>query len=149
MISGLVHGALAGAGATAAMSIVMKVSERVGLMGQQPPERIVERGMASAGEPPNPDAVDAMAGVAHLVFGTVSGVAFGLLMNSQQPRTAQRLAMPWALAIWLVSYFGWIPALRILPPPPEDRPGRAWTMLLAHVVYGGTLGPAWRMLRSR
>jgi len=130
------------------MSIVMKISERAGLMGQQPPKRIVERGMASAGEPPNPDAVDALAGIAHLVFGTVSGAVFGLVISSQ-PRIAHRFAMPWALAIWLVSYFGWIPALRLLPPPPQDRPGRAWTMLVAHVVYGATLGALWRQLSRR
>lgn len=51
------------------------------------------------------------------------------------------------LAIWLVSYFGWIPALRTLAPPSEDRPGRAWTMFAAHVVYGATLSALWRMVR--
>ena len=131
------------------MSLVMMASERAGLMGKHPPERIVERGMAAMGEPADPDAVDVAAGAAHLVFGTGAGALFGVVMASRSPSIAQGLAMPWALAIWLVSYFGWIPALRILPPPPEDRPGRAWTMLVAHVVYGGTLGSAWRMLRSR
>lgn len=149
MIGGLVRGATAGAGATVAMSIVMVVSERIGLMGRHPPERIVERGMAAADEPLNPDTVDAMAGVAHLAFGTVSGAAFGLLMSSRASVTGQRLALTWAFAIWVVSYFGWIPAMRILPPPSEDRPGRAWTMVVAHLAYGVALGAAWRVLRRR
>lgn len=148
MIGGVVRGALAGAAATVAMSIIMVVSERIGLMGRHPPERIVERGMAVADEPPSPDTVDAMAGAAHLAFGTVGGAAFGLLMNSRASVTGQRLAIPWALIIWLVSYFGWIPALRILPPPTEDRPGRAWTLLFAHLVYGVTLGALWRWISS-
>lgn len=149
MIGSLVRGALAGAGATVAMSIIMVISERIGLMGRHPPERIVEHGMAAADEPPDPDTLDAIAGAAHLAFGTVGGAAFGLLMSSRASVTGQRLAIPWALIIWAVSYFGWIPALRILPPPSEDRPGRAWTMLSAHIVYGGTLGILWRMLRTR
>lgn len=146
MIISLVRGALAGAGATVVMTIVMVVSERIGLMDRHPPEHIVERGMTMAGEPPSRQAVDVAAGAAHFAFGTACGAAFGLLVSPRASGTVQLLAMPWAIAIWLVSYFGWIPALRILPPPSEDRPGRAWTMLAAHVVYGATLGALWRRL---
>jgi hypothetical protein len=44
--------------------------------------------------------------------------------------------------LWAVSYASWIPTLVILPPPHTDIPGRAWTILTAHVVYGGAVGGA-------
>jgi len=45
-----------------------------------------------------------------------------------------------ASLVWFVSYQGWVPALGLLPPAHRDRPGRPATMLIAHWVYGATLG---------
>jgi hypothetical protein len=45
-----------------------------------------------------------------------------------------------ALSVWALSYQGWVPALGILPPASRDQPGRQWTMVAAHVVYGVVLG---------
>lgn len=145
----ILRGAIAGATATAIMSIVMLASERVGLMGRHPPERIAERGLGAIDEAPDERAVKAVGPAAHFVFGTAGGAAFGLIAGARDPGTAQRLAVPWAIAIWLVSYFGWIPAMHILPPPSEDRPGRAWTMLVAHVVYGASLRTLWGWISPR
>ena len=46
---------------------------------------------------------------------TVQGIGFGLL-------------------VYTVSYAGFIPALNILPSPPDDRPGRQPAMIAAHVT---------------
>lgn len=124
-------------------------AERLGLMGRHPPERIVERGLAAVGAEQERTRVDAAAGGAHLVFGTACGALFGLIARVVRPRAPEALGVPFAVGVWIVSYFGWIPALRILPPPSEDRPGRAWTMLAAHLVYGVALGAAWRVLARR
>jgi hypothetical protein len=35
------------------------------------------------------------------------------------------------LIVWATSYLGWIPMLGILPPAPEDQPGRRRIMLLS------------------
>ena len=43
-------------------------------------------------------------------------------------------------AVWFVSYMGWVPALGLMPPPHRDRPGRQLVMVLAHWIYGATLG---------
>jgi hypothetical protein len=48
--------------------------------------------------------------------------------------------MEFAIGIWAASYIGWIPALGLLPSPGQDNPRRAWTILTAHVIYGGVLG---------
>ena len=50
------------------------------------------------------------------------------------------LGVLFGLGIYGVSYKGWIPALGILPPPEDDRPGRPAVMIAAHIVYGLTLG---------
>ncbi len=44
--------------------------------------------------------------------------------------------------IWVVSYWGWLPSLGILPPPDRDRVDRQASMLVAHLVFGLALGSA-------
>lgn len=66
-------------------------------------------------------------------------------MSSQPPQEVVergREATPTplaALVICATSCFGRIPA-----PPTNDRPGRALTMLVAHLVYGLSLAILWR-----
>jgi hypothetical protein len=81
----------------------------------------------------------------HLGFGMASGALYALV-----ERRARRLApaplagMAFGTLIWAASYAGWIPALRIMPPPDDDHPGRVATMVAAHWVYGGVLGAVLR-----
>ena len=123
-------------------------SKRLGIMGAHPPERVVEEGMRAAGHQPSAGEVDAVASVTHVGFGIACGTAFGLLAQLA-PRLSGRLGIPFALLIWVVSYAGWIPALRILPSVHDDHPGRVGTMVVAHVVYGSVLGLAWRSIVHR
>lgn len=148
-VHGLLIGALAGAAATVVMSIVMLAAGRLGLMRKQPPERIVERGASAAGVRTSEQQQNALASGLHVAFGAAIGAAFGLMARLGRPAMPELLAIPWALVVWAVSYFGWVPALRILPPPTEDAPGRAWTMLIAHLVFGVALGALWRTARRR
>lgn len=144
-VSRAIRGSLVGAVATVAMSVVMLASQRAGLMLKQPPERVVERGADAADLPADESAVDVAASVAHVAFGAAGGLAFGLLRPRLPSVPPEPIGLAWGLVIWAVSYFGWVPALRIVPPPTDDRPGRAWTMALAHVVYGLALGGLWRV----
>lgn len=139
----VLHGAGAGLVATLAMSAVMLGARRLGISPLLPPERIVHEGADAADAPVEPAQVDAGATVAHLVFGTVAALPLAVASRVTGSRVAAVLALPWALTIWAGSYFGWIPAMQILPPPPKDHPGRAWTMAVAHLVYGGALAAAW------
>jgi hypothetical protein len=144
----LALGAGIGVMATLVMSAGMLAAKRLGIMPQSPPEEIVEQGAEAAGARPREDEVDAMATVAHLGFGAAGGAAFAALTAAVRPSVPELVGLPVALAIWATSYFGWIPALRILPPPHRDAPGRAWTMLAVHLVYGSTLGALWRTATS-
>jgi hypothetical protein len=141
----LLRGAGAGLIATAAMSGVMLAARRLGLTPTLPPERIVQESAEAAGATAEPEQIDALAGIAHLAFGAAGGALLAAVSRLIGPRLSAALALPWALVIWAGSYFGWVPALHILPPPPKDHPGRAWTMLVAHLVYGAVLAALWRL----
>jgi len=140
----LLRGALAGLGATVAMSAVMLGARRLGLTPTLPPERIAQEGAEAARARANGGQIDATATVGHLGFGAAGGAAFAGMARVLGAAAVTPLAMGWALVIWAGSYFGWIPALRILPPPPQDHPGRVGTMLVAHLVYGAALATLWR-----
>jgi hypothetical protein len=141
----VIRGGFLGALATLAMSSLMLASQRAGFLRKYPPERVVERAAHAAELPIDEETVDVAASVAHVGFGMAGGAVFGLLRPRLPAIPSEAFAVAWALVIWAGSYFGWVPALRIIPSPTEDRPGRAWTMALAHVVYGLALGALWRV----
>lgn len=133
----LLRGAAAGSVATGAMSAPMLVAGRAGLMGQQPPEAIVRRAGQLVGAEPQGATPDALAALSHVAFGATAGAAYALLPAPSRPVARGVLA---SLAIYGVSYAGWIPTLHALPPAQKDRPDRQVTMAVAHVVFGAVLG---------
>lgn len=138
------HGMVAGAVATVPMSAVMLVAERLGAMGVQPPEQVTSEALGAAGaDEVSEGERHGAASLAHVAFGAGGGAAFAVLhrrLRLPVPVVAQGVAF--GLAVWAASYQGWMPALGILPPASDDRPGRRRAMIAAHVVYGGVLGGA-------
>ena len=59
--------------------------------------------------------------------------------NDEAARLAARGAL-FGLLVWGVSYLGWVPAAKILPPAHRDRRDRQVTMVIAHLVFGASLG---------
>ncbi|MBA2265553.1 MAG: hypothetical protein H0W17_04090 [Chloroflexi bacterium] len=143
-LSSAIAGSIGGLVATLAMSVIMLGARLVGLSGQLPPERIARDAIAEAtGRAAHEDEEHAVAALTHVGFGTFAGTLYGLLtMGLRRIPTgvAAALGATYATAIWLVSYQGWVPALHIMPPASQDRPGRVATMLVAHWVYGIGLG---------
>lgn len=120
----------------------MLLAGRAGAMGTQPPEQVTDKALDAAGARATSKGERSLAAsLAHLGFGASGGGAFALLdrrLGLPVPAPVQGVAF--GLGVWAASYQGWIPALRILPPADDDRPGRRWAMVAAHVVYGGVLG---------
>ena len=132
--------AASGAIATVAMSAVMIVGDRAGLLGEPPPTTVTRAALREAGVQQPSEAAGLMAPLAHLWFGAQGGIAFGVIRRSVPSVPGGILGVLFGLGVYGVSYKGWIPALGILPPPEEDRPGRPAVMIAAHVVYGLLLG---------
>lgn len=137
IVVALLRGAAAGSVATGAMSVPMLLAGRAGLMGRQPPEAIVRRAGQLAGAEPQGTTADALAALSHVAFGATVGAAYALLPAPSRPVGRGVLV---SLAVYGVSYAGWMPTLHLLPPAHEDRPDRQVTMAIAHVVFGAVLG---------
>lgn len=154
----LLFGAGAGVAATLAMSGVMLMAQRAGLLGRSPPRHIVERalGRLHVRRELAPWHRQVITALAHLGFGASQGALYAVLHQQWGSRLGPQSSglgapsaatgVPFALVVWAASYAGWIPALGILPPPSKDRPGRPTAMILAHVVYGAALASTLRRL---
>jgi len=140
-----VAGLSAGAVATVAMSAVMVTGNRIGLMSEQPPTVVTTSAMRSAGIQRPAAAASLIAPVSHLGFGAAGGVLYALVRRLVPGVPGIVLGVAFGLAVWAVSYRGWIPALGILPPPASDERGRPAVMVAAHVVYGLVLA---RLVRA-
>jgi len=137
----LVDGAVGGGVGTVAMSLVMLGARRGGLMGELPPARLAAALLDAVSLRGGPGwARDALATVSHVGFGA-AGSLFALPRGRLRLPVAPALqGMAYGLAVWLVSYMGWIPAFGLLPVATRAEPGRPVVMVLAHGVYGVVLG---------
>lgn len=143
----LAAGGVAGTVATVAMTGWMLVGQAIGRHGEQAPKRLVRSVGQRAGKRPRkfgPLTVLA-SGAAHLSFGAGCGALFA----GTAGRPSASRGILFALGVWATSYAGWIPALGLMPPPHRDEPGRVWTVVSAHVVYGAVLGASLAVTDSR
>jgi len=122
------------------MSAVMLAGDRLGMMGEQPPTIMARRALRKVGVDRTDTAVSLTAPLAHIGFGALGGLMYTLLRRLVPGVPGSVLGATFGLAVWVVSYKGWIPALGILPPPEKDRAGRPTVMVAAHVVYGLIIG---------
>ena len=141
-------GAAGGTVATLAMSVLMLAGGALGLMGTQPPRRVVDKVADEVTPGPtdpgatDPDARDAAASMLHVAIGAVAGALFALGRSASEatrsPSRGPLLGAVFGLAFWAVNYMALAPALNLLPPATRDRPGRPPVMVAAHLVYGLT-----------
>lgn len=137
----LARGALAGGAATVAMSVPMVMARRLGLIDRQPPEQITDRVLHKIGTPVGGTELDMAALVAHEAFGAVAGAGYTLLRRRVSVRVPDEvLGVGYGVAIWLVSYRGLLPRLRLITTGRQVGRRRDTLMLVAHVVYGWVLG---------
>ena len=136
-------GAIAGFCGTAAMTVAARALyralphwERYALPPREITEAVAkETGLASyLGEEGMRNASLA----AHFGYGAAVGALYEML-RPERPSPALTGAA-YGLAVWTVSYLGWIPAFGILRRGDKHPPRRNGLMLAAHVVWGGTTG---------
>jgi uncharacterized membrane protein YagU involved in acid resistance len=142
--SPMIAGAVAGAVATAPMTIAMEaMHERLPAPERYPlpPAEIVEQ---VSGEPVGPDAMGQGQGAAaslalHFAVGAAGGAIYGPLAARFQPDPIVG-GMAFGLAVWTTGYLGILPAFGILRPATEHPPRRNALMIAAHLVWGSALG---------
>jgi uncharacterized membrane protein YagU involved in acid resistance len=125
-------------------------ARKVGIIGKPPPEGITEGLLHRAGVRAGPETEDAVSVVAHLGFGGVAGALYGLVA----PRAASvgrtlAFGAAYGTSIWAVSYAGWVPALRLMPPPTRDQPERQIVVFVNHWIYGAAVALAVRSVDRR
>ncbi len=141
-VKAILDGAFAGAVGTATMSAVMLAAGESGLMGEQPPDKIAGALLEAVGTHDSDEQEQgAVAAALHFGFGIGMGALFELLHRRLPQWIPGALhGVFFGTLVWAASYQGWVPALGIMPPASDDRPDRPRVMLIAHWVYGATLG---------
>jgi hypothetical protein len=134
----------AGLCATGAMSAVVGLADKLGIMDEEPPRIIVASVLPVR---PKSTLTNFLAVAAHLGYGTAAGLVFAALPE-RVPRSA-RAGVVYGALLYGVGYEGWLPILGVLPPAHRDRRPRVATMLVSHLVYGATLAYASRTLAAR
>jgi hypothetical protein len=77
--------------------------------------------------------------VSHFSYGSAAGSLYGSVAP-WLPFSSTVSGLLYGLFVWAASYFGLLPALRILPPANRQPRERTIVMVLAHVMWGVTLG---------
>lgn len=129
---------------TAAIAVQLRLSGR-----EFAPKRVTEGVARRAGVDLDGPVLDVATAVNHLAYGTAVGAVYGVARGDRRggpPGAVTGTAF--GIVVWLVSYAGWIPALRIMPPPTRDDPDRIVPVHVAHWIYGATLGAIEERLRS-
>jgi uncharacterized membrane protein YagU involved in acid resistance len=75
--------------------------------------------------------------VSHFGYGAAGGVAYSTFANKSDLSPAIKGTV-FGLAVWAGSYFGWLPATKILPPYMEHTKRHAM-MAVSHVVWGTSI----------
>lgn len=130
--SRLIVGALAGLTATTFMTAAMRrlharlpAIERYPLPPREITERLLPEGTLEA-------ALQDASLLAHFGYGAASGA----LIAATGIRKGDAAGAALGVGIWAASYFGWVPAFRILAPAEQHPPRRNALMIGAHLVWG-------------
>jgi uncharacterized membrane protein YagU involved in acid resistance len=142
----ILKGLLAGAIATAPMTVVMAILHRWPRPEREavPPHQITMRLLRRVEqEPENAPARTFTTTISHFGF----GAAFGALYAPFAEQVPGRVPGPpavkgaaYGVLVWLVSYLGWLPASGVLRPATRQSLQRNIMMIVAHLVWGACLG---------
>jgi putative membrane protein len=146
----LVKGAAAGFIATAPMSISMLIGwtllpkhEKYHLPPRLITEEIAER--VGIEDRLSEDEMVGLTIFSHFGYGALFGAIYALF-DARMPLHSSLKGAFTGLAVWVGSYLGWLPAMGILRPATRQPWRRNLMMILAHIVWGVTLGEVTRKL---
>lgn len=139
-------GSISGFLATAPMTAAMALMHRQ-LPGHEqyplPPRHITAEMAERAGVRRHLDESEeqAITWVSHFGYGAAAGAIYGPLA-ARLPGPPALKGCLFGLLLWTVSYLSLMPATGLFPHASEEAPRRNGLMILAHVVWGISLGIA-------
>jgi len=143
--SRLLIGAIAGFAGTLAMTAAMRRMHQA----LPPPERypltpreIIDSTADAVDVPLGDETAKDVTTAAHFLYGAASGALLGVANASLGPVAGGAAGV----GVWLGSYMGWIPAVKLLKPATDHPARRNLLMLAAHVVWGVATARAMREL---
>lgn len=159
--TGLVSGLIATAPMTAAMELLhrrLPPHERHPL----PPRQITQRLTRKVGVEQELDEPGhrALTLVSHFGYGGAAGGVYALLADRVLPRPGRGDAIPpvargavqgagYGVLVWAASYLGLLPAAGLMAPATRHPARRNALMIVAHLIWGATLGALVEVFRGR
>lgn len=142
------HGVVASLAASTAMSVMLGVTHKLGLLGEPPPRKLTRKiaSLLGLAHVPRGASLFVATTAAHYAYGAGIGALFGGAIAPRASTRQKRVALGIATgaAVWAASYQGWIPGLGLMKPPSRDRPLRPSLMLAAHCLFGAVMGAVYR-----
>lgn len=140
-------GAIAGLLATVPMTAVMIVGKRLLPKRSQhplPPVQITQNALRAVRVEDEVSRAEeiALAAVNHFGFGASTGAIYGALRPPRSIADAMTSGCVYGLGVWSCSYLGWLPATGLYRSAVTDTPERNTLMIMAHLVWGASLGLA-------
>lgn len=154
----IARGIGAGVVATTTMTAGMFVFQKAGLLGRMPPRLLTERTLARLGlrRKTSRASRKLLTAVMHYGFGATMGAIFEVGKSALEARQGRAPSaavvgsgVGFGTLVWVASYMGWVPAAGLMASPSKDRPGRPTSMVLAHWIFGATLGAVGTRFASR
>lgn len=146
-------GMLAGTVATGPMTLAMALSHRLLPSHERyplPPREITDKLSAKLGLDKKMNGTGKLITTlaAHFGYGSAAGLIYSLISGtSRLPVLAKGLIF--GIALWIASYLGLLPALRILSPATQHPARRNLLMVGAHLIWGAALSGLVQFLLKR
>jgi uncharacterized membrane protein YagU involved in acid resistance len=96
----------------------------------------------------SPELIPLLSNVMHWGYGTGWGAVYGITAPSARRSPGLRAGMAFGTAVWLMSYVQLVP-MGLYEPPWKYPPKDLALDLSYHLVYGGAVASAYRVLERR
>lgn len=147
-------GAAAGLTGTMLLQQVRSASQRLPIpeppMREEPGKFMVGRAESALPAGSQEKVPAAMERAAARSLGLGYGITFGVLYALFRPRGGNVVVDGTALglATWAAGYLGWLPALGLMSPVTEQKPGQVAAPIVQHVLFGIATVTAYDALRK-
>jgi uncharacterized membrane protein YagU involved in acid resistance len=84
----------------------------------------------------------------HFLFGAMAGSLYGIMEERFRARNSVKGSLA-GMVVWTGSYLGWIPVFGIMPPATKHPWRMNLLMIVAHLIWGLSLGVLAKKLNSK